>query len=164
MGVQSTMRQANGQSGTTELMVILCAEDDPDDRLLLRDAFNESNADHTLLFVDDGELLVAYLKRQGEYREPTSSPRPKVILLDLNMPRMSGREALRAIKADSQLSAIPVIVFTTSTAEADVVDSYEIGANSYITKPVTYEGLVRLMGEVGRYWLEIVRLPAGLGT
>ncbi len=141
-------------------ITILCAEDDADDRMLMRDALEESQLGDRLLFVEDGEELMAYLRREGQWTDATLSPRPRLILLDLNMPRKDGREALREIKQDERLRLIPVVVLTTSSAEADIVDSYGIGANSYIIKPVTFDNLVGVMRTLGRYWSSIVALPA----
>ncbi len=141
-------------------MTILCAEDDEEDRMLMRDAMEESQLGDRLLFVEDGEELMAYLRRQGRWADATLSPRPGLILLDLNMPRKDGREALREIKLDARLRRTPVVVLTTSSAEADIQTSYNIGANSYIIKPVTFDGLVGVMRALGRYWSGIVALPA----
>lgn len=140
-------------------VVILMADDDEDDRLLAAEALAEARVHNELRFVEDGEALLAYLRREGRWADPDASPRPGLILLDLNMPRKDGREALAEIKADPALRRIPVVVLTTSRAEADVLASYDLGANSYIPKPVTFEGLVRAMRAVGRYWIEIVELP-----
>lgn len=140
-------------------LTILCAEDDPDDRLLMRDALEEAPLGSRLLFVEDGEELMAYLDRRGAWADPASSPRPSLILLDLNMPRKDGREALREIKENASLRTIPVVILTTSAADTDIVGSYGIGANSYIIKPVTFDGLVQVMRQLGRYWLETVQLP-----
>jgi CheY-like chemotaxis protein len=140
-------------------IVLLMAEDDADDRLLVKDALEESRVLNVLHFVEDGEQLLDYLRRQGRYSDPETSPRPGLILLDLNMPRMDGREALRAIKADPDLRRIPVVVMTTSKAEEDIFRSYDLGASSYITKPVTFERLVELMKTLGHYWIEFVELP-----
>jgi CheY-like chemotaxis protein len=140
-------------------IVILLAEDDADDRLLVREALSEGRVLNELRCVEDGEELIDYLHRRGRYADPESSPRPGLVLLDLNMPRKDGREALREIKADPDLKRIPVVVMTTSKAEEDIVRSYDLGANSYITKPVTFERLVELMKVLGRYWIEFVELP-----
>ena len=140
-------------------VTILMADDDPDDRELTREAFAESRLVNDLRFVEDGEELLDYLHRRGKYADPASAPWPGVILLDLNMPRLDGREALKAIKADPRFRGIRVVVMTTSKAEADVVKSYDLQAASYITKPVTFEGLVEVVRTLGKYWLEIVELP-----
>jgi len=137
---------------------ILFADDDPDDRLLVREAFEENHLLNILDTVEDGEELMDYLHRRGKYTEAT---RPGVILLDLNMPRKSGLEALREIKADADLRKIPVVVLTTSKAEEDILRSYDLGVNSFIVKPVTFESLVELVKMLGRYWFQIVELPVG---
>ena len=139
-------------------IAILMADDDPDDRLLACEAFEESRLANELYLVEDGEELMDYLYRRGEYNE-TSAPRPGVILLDLNMPRKDGREALREIKADPDLRRIPVVVLTTSKAEEDILRTYDLGVNSFIVKPVTFTDLVEVMCALGRYWFEIVELP-----
>ena len=144
-------------------ITILMADDDPDDRLLAAEAMRESRVANDLRFVEDGEQLLDYLRRRGRWADPALSPRPGVVLLDLNMPRMDGREALAAIKADPALRRIPIVVLTTSRAEADVLRSYDLGANSFITKPVTFGGLVDAMRVLGRYWIEIVELPPESG-
>jgi two-component system response regulator len=140
-------------------IVILMADDDPDDRELAEAALQESRLANQLHFVEDGEQLMAYLRNQPPYEDRTAHPRPGLILLDLNMPRKDGREALAEIKADPQLRPIPVIVLTTSRAEEDVFRSYDLGVNSFISKPVTFDGLVQVMRVLGRYWFEIVELP-----
>ena len=139
-------------------VVILVADDDPEDCMLIKDAFKEGLLVNGLRFVGDGEELMDYLRRRGKYKDPSLSPRPGIILLDLNMPRKDGREALKEIKSDSDLKAIPVVVLTTSKDEEDILRSYATGANSYITKPVTFAGLVNAIKALGKYWLEIVEL------
>jgi len=143
----------------TMVITLLMAEDDEEDRMLTRDALAESRLANDLRFVGDGEELMDYLRQRGKYARPASAPRPGLILLDLNMPRKDGREALREIKADPELRAIPIIVLTTSKAEEDIMRSYDLGASSFITKPVTFEGLVEVMKALGRYWFHIVDLP-----
>jgi two-component system response regulator len=145
-------------------ITILMADDDPDDREMTRDAFVESRLVNDLRFVCDGIELLDYLYRRGKYVDPESSPRPGLILLDLNMPKMDGREALAAIKADSSLRSIRVVVMTTSKAEEDIMRSYELSAASYITKPITFAGLADVIKTLGKYWLEIVELPNDLGS
>lgn len=140
-------------------ITILLADDDADDRMLARDALVESRVANDLHFVEDGEQLLDYLYRRGQYESPESSPRPGLILLDLNMPRKDGREALQEIKADPSLRHIPIVVLTTSKAEEDIYRTYDLGVNSFITKPVTFDGLVKVMKVLGRYWFEIVELP-----
>lgn len=140
-------------------IVILLADDDEEDRMLAADALDESRVVNDFRFVTDGEELLDYLYRRGKYSEPGSAPTPGLILLDLNMPKKDGREALREIKADPELRRIPVVVLTTSQAEEDIYRTYDLGANSFITKPVSFEGLVSVMRDIGRYWIEIVELP-----
>ena len=140
-------------------ITILLADDDEDDRLMTRDALRDARLHNDLRFVIDGVDLMDYLHRRGRHANPSDSPRPGLILLDLNMPRMDGREALRAIKQDTDLRSIPVVVLTTSKAEEDIVRTYDLGVNSFITKPVTFLGLVEVMKVFSRYWLEIVDLP-----
>lgn len=140
-------------------ITILMADDDPDDRLLAQNAFKASHLANDLRFVVDGQELMDYLQRRGKYADPALSPRPGLILLDLNMPRKDGREALSEIKADPELQTIPVVVLTTSKADEDIYRSYAVGASSFITKPVSFEGLVDVVRTVGHYWFEIVVLP-----
>ncbi len=140
-------------------ITILMAEDDPDDRFMAQDAFEESRLVNAIYFVEDGVELMNYLHRRGAYSDPALSPRPGVILLDLNMPRKDGREALQEIKADPDLRRIPIIIMTTSKAEEDILRSYDLGANSFISKPVTFEGLLTVIRNIGQYWFEIVELP-----
>jgi CheY-like chemotaxis protein len=143
-----------------EPIVILMADDDSDDRLLTKRALEASRVVNDLRFVEDGEELMDYLLQRGGYADSDAAPRPGLILLDLNMPRKDGREALAEIKKDPALHRIPVVVMTTSKAEEDVLRSYDLGANSYITKPVTFERLVELMKTLGTYWVEFVKLPS----
>ncbi|MEH6396961.1 response regulator [Pseudoalteromonas sp.] len=141
-------------------ITILMADDDEDDRLLTQDALAESRVLNELHFVEDGVELLEYLERKGKFENRDSSPRPSLILLDLNMPRMDGREALQAIKSNPNLKGIPVVILTTSKQEEDMVKGYDLGAASYITKPVTFDGLVDLMKTLGKYWVEFVELPS----
>jgi two-component system, response regulator len=145
-------------------ITILLADDDEDDRLMTRDALRDARLHNDLRTVVDGVELMEYLKREGRFADSRESPRPGMILLDLNMPRMDGREALAAIKADPELRSIPVVVLTTSKAEEDVIRTYDLGVNSFITKPVTFLGLVEVMKVFSRYWMEIVDLPAEDGA
>ena len=140
-------------------ITILLADDDADDRMLTKEALAESRLANDLRLVEDGEDLLDYLRRRGRYTSPDASPRPGLILLDLNMPRMDGREALREIKSDPNLRSIPIVILTTSKAEEDIYRTYDLGVNSFITKPVTFDGLVAVMRGLGRYWFEIVELP-----
>ena len=141
-------------------IVILVAEDDDEAQMLLQEAMEEHKLSNTLKFVSDGEELLDYLKNEGKYANKEAHPSPGLILLDLNMPRKDGREALAEIKADEKLKLIPVVILTTSKAEEDIVRSYQLGVNSFITKPVTFEQLVDVSGAIGKYWFEIVELPS----
>ena len=138
---------------------ILLADDDPEDRMLTRDALAESRCANRLDTVEDGEELMDYLNRRGKFASLADTPLPGLILLDLNMPKKDGREALKEIKGDPMLRRIPVVVLTTSKAEEDIYRTYDIGVNSFITKPVKFEGLVAAMQMLSRYWIEIVELP-----
>lgn|SRR5690606_1121299 len=140
-------------------ITILMADDDEDDRILAAEALKESRVINNFICVEDGEELLAYLRRKGKYSDTGKYPHPSLILLDLNMPRLDGREALAQIKADAALRGIPVIILTTSAAEEDMVKGYELGAASFITKPVTFDKLVDLMKTLGHYWIEFVELP-----
>ena len=148
------MKDKRGKSIT-----ILMADDDPDDRMLAREALEENRLANDLRFVEDGEELMDYLYQRGQYEEPAAAPRPGLVLLDLNMPRKDGREALKEFKADPNLRRIPVVVLTTSKAEEDILRTYDLGANSFIIKPVTFESLVKAMKAMAKYWLEFVKLP-----
>ncbi len=141
-------------------MIILMADDDEDDRMLTADALQVSKLANTLTTVNDGEELMDYLHRRGKYAPPASAPRPGIVLLDLNMPKMDGREALREMKSDPELRTIPVVVLTTSKAEEDIERTYNLGANSFIVKPVTFERLVESLQVITEYWFEVVRLPS----
>ncbi|MBA3712780.1 MAG: response regulator [Pyrinomonadaceae bacterium] len=141
-------------------IVILLVDDDEEDRMLACDALAESRLSNEIYCATDGEDLMDYLHRRGKYAPPAEAPRPGLILLDLNMPKKDGREALLEIKSDPDLRQIPVVVLTTSKAEEDVYRSYDSGASSFISKPVTFDGLVELMKGLGRYWFEIVDLPS----
>jgi CheY-like chemotaxis protein len=141
-------------------ITILICDDDEDDRMLTQHALIDAHISNELQFVEDGEQLLDYLYQRGAFAGETgAAPRPGLILLDLNMPRMDGREALKRIKGDITLSDIPVVILSTSGFDEDVIRSYQLGVNSFITKPVTFSGLVEAMNVLGRYWLEIVELP-----
>jgi CheY-like chemotaxis protein len=140
-------------------ITILMADDDPDDRQLTKEAFEENHLANDLRFVEDGEELMDYLHQRGKYAAEGAAPLPGLILLDLNMPRKDGREALQEIKAHPRLRNIRVVVLTTSKAEEDVLRTYDLSASSYITKPVTFDQLVEVVKTLGKYWLEIVELP-----
>jgi CheY-like chemotaxis protein len=139
---------------------ILVCDDDEDDRMLTKQALEDAHISNDVKFVEDGEDLLDFLHQRGRYAGDTgAAPRPGLILLDLNMPRLDGREALQEIKEDESLSDIPIVVLTTSRLDEDIARSYQLGVNSFITKPVTFSGLVEAMNVLGRYWLEIVELP-----
>jgi two-component system response regulator len=140
-------------------VTILLADDDADDRLLTQEALVESRLVNELRCVEDGQELLAYLRHQGRYANPDDAPRPGLILLDLNMPKMDGREALAEIKADPALRRIPVVVLTTSQAEEDIARTYDLGVNSFISKPVLFTSLVEVLARLGHYWFELVELP-----
>jgi two-component system response regulator len=142
-----------------EPIVLLVAEDDEDDFMLVREALEDGRLVNRTEWVKDGEELMDYLRRRGQYAEQRLAPRPGVILLDLNMPRKDGREALEEIKKDPSLRSIPVIVLTTSGTEEDVLRSYDLGVNSFIKKPVRFEDFYEAVRTLGMYWFQIVRLP-----
>ena len=144
-------------------IVILLADDDEEDRMLACEALAESRLSNEIYCVCDGEDLLDYLRREGKYAPPADAPRPGLILLDLNMPRKDGREALKEIKADPRFRQIPIVVMTTSKADEDILQSYDCGASSYIPKAVTFDSLVEVMKGLGMYWFEIVELPGHNG-
>ena len=143
-----------------EGVTILLAEDDPDDRMLTTRALERSTIPLDVRTVSDGEELMDYLCERGPYAAPGSAPKPALILLDLNMPRKDGREALAEIKSNPDLRRIPVVVLTTSEADTDVRQSYDLGVNAFVTKPVTFEKLSEAIELMGRFWLEVVKLPS----
>jgi CheY-like chemotaxis protein len=149
------------QRDAAESITILMADDDADDRMLAKDAMKESRLGNTFRCVEDGQELMDYLTRNGKYAVE-DAPRPGLILLDLNMPRKDGRQALHEIKSDPELRRIPVVILTTSKTEEDVLRSYDLGANSFITKPVTFDRLVEIVRTLGNYWFKIVELPASV--
>ena len=136
---------------------LLMAEDDAEDQLLVRRAFEQAHLMNALVIVEDGEELLDYLYQRGRYSE---AELPDMILLDLNMPRKDGREALQEIKADPKLRHIPVIVLTSSAADEDILRSYDLGVSSYIEKPVTFDRMVQVVKVLGEYWFQIVKLPS----
>ena len=146
-------------SGQVTPITVLMADDDPDDRLMTKEAWAENRIANKLVFVNDGEELMDYLYHRERYSDPKMSPRPGLILLDLNMPKKDGREALKEIKADPDLARIPIVIITTSNAEEEIVRSYDLGVNSFLSKPVTFEQLVKMIHLLNEYWLGIVRLP-----
>jgi CheY-like chemotaxis protein len=140
-------------------VTILIADDDPDDRLMTKEALEESFLVNELKFVVDGVELLEYLRRQGKFAEAKDSPRPGIILLDLNMPKIDGREALKLIKTDPDLKSIPIVVLTTSKADEDIVKTYDLGVNCFISKPVSFSEFVEVTRALGNYWFDIVQLP-----
>lgn len=138
---------------------ILIADDDPDDRLMTREALSQSSTPSRVSFVEDGEELLDYLHHRGKYNA-VQHPYPDLILLDLNMPKKSGVEALQEIKTNAELRHIPIVVLTTSKVEEDIYRTYDLGVNSFVTKPVSYGSLVNTMKILGKYWFEVVRLPS----
>ena len=146
-----------GAAGST--VTIMIADDDPDDRLLIKEALEEAHFDCPIEFFTDGVDLLDYLHGRGEYARRPAALLPGLLFLDLNMPRMDGREALQKIKQDPHLRRIPVVVLTTSSSEEDVFRLYDLGVNSFITKPANFDTLVKIMESIAGYWLGIVALP-----
>jgi CheY-like chemotaxis protein len=144
---------------TKRPIVILIADDDAEDRMLIHEALDESRLKNQIQFVENGEELMDYLHNLGKYSKRDDYPTPGLILLDLNMPKKDGREALKEIKADDNLRLIPIVVLTTSKAEEDILRTYDLGVSSFITKPVTFSALVDVMKTLSKYWFEIVELP-----
>jgi CheY-like chemotaxis protein len=156
MGWNPEEAPMRSESGSIRPITILMADDDEDDRDLARDALQGTRLGERMEFVIDGQDLIDYLRHDGPYSQ---APRPSLILLDLNMPRKDGREALAELKADESLRQIPVVILTTSSDAVDVQNAYDLGASSYITKPVTHGQLIEVMQTVARYWSEVVELP-----
>ena len=140
-------------------ITILMADDDADDRRLTQEALEEGRLINEVQFVNDGVELLDYLRKEGKFAPPAVVQRPGLILLDLNMPRKDGRTVLKEIKNDPTLRQIPVVVLTTSKADEDIYRSYDLGVNSYIVKPVTFEALVDILQTLEKYWFAIVELP-----
>ena len=140
-------------------IVILIADDDAEDRMLISEALEESRLKNKVQFVENGEELMDYLHNRNRFNNKENYPTPGLILLDLNMPKKDGREALKEIKSDDTLRLIPIVVLTTSKAEEDVLRTYDLGVNSFISKPVTFSSLVDVMKTLSKYWFEIVELP-----
>jgi len=140
-------------------IIILIADDDEEDRMLVKDALSENKLANSIFYVEDGEELMDFLHNRGKYSDKHKYPLPGLILLDLNMPKKDGREALKEIKSDPSLRMIPVVVLTTSKAEEDIIKTYDLGVSSFITKPVTFTSLVDIMKTLTKYWFEIVELP-----
>lgn len=146
-------------SSKKKTIIILIADDDAEDRMMVKEALDESRLKNDIHFVENGEELVDYLHNRGRFTDKDLYPTPGLILLDLNMPKKDGREALKEIKADPHLRLIPVVVLTTSKAEEDILRTYDLGVSSFITKPVTFTALVDVMRTLSKYWFEIVELP-----
>jgi CheY-like chemotaxis protein len=140
-------------------VVLLIADDDEEDRMLIKEALDESRINNDIHFVENGEELMDYLNHNGNYADKKKFPLPGLILLDLNMPKKDGREVLKEIKADPRLKYIPVVILTTSKAEEDILKTYDLGVSSFITKPVTFNSLVETMKTLSKYWFRIVELP-----
>ena len=144
-------------SSEVRVINVLLVEDDPGDVLMTREAFEEY-LNNRLDVVNDGAEAIAYLRREGEYAD---APRPDLILLDLNLPRRDGREVLAEVKADDSLRHIPVIVLTTSRADEDVLRSYQLHANAYVTKPVDFDGFIEAIRQIDHFFVSVVQLPTG---
>lgn len=148
------------ESSTVERCAsVLLVEDDPGDQALTRRALEKGKIKVDLRIVCDGEEALHYLRRQGDYADPASSPRPDLVLLDLNLPKVDGRQVLEQMRDDDSLRRIPVVALTTSKQEEDIVKTYELGVNSYITKPVEMQSFVETLQQLGNYWLQVVVLP-----
>lgn len=143
---------------TLEPIDVLLVEDDPGDTLMIREAFTDNKVHNTLSCVTDGVQAMQFLRREGQYQE---APRPDLILLDLNLPRKDGREVLAEIKGDQQLCTIPVVVLTTSQAEEDVLRSYQLHANAYVTKPVDFDCFIKVVRQIDEFFVTVVKLPRG---
>ncbi|WP_246859196.1 response regulator [Spirosoma sp. KCTC 42546] len=139
-------------------MTILIADDDTDDRLFMDKALRQSGYTQNVQFVEDGEELMEYLRREGRYNED-NAPWPNLLILDLNMPRKNGFQALNEIKDDPKLRRLPVVVMTTSSADEDVLKTYNLGVNSFVTKPFNFNRLVEMVGALKTYWIDTVKLP-----
>ncbi len=139
--------------------VILLADDDPGDQKLITKAFERGSHNYQIKIVEDGEQLVDYLQQNGTFSDASTSPRPSLVLLDLNMPKKDGRAALREIKSNHDLRRIPVIVLTTSDQQIDIVQCYDLGANSYVTKPSSYPELAAMAELLERYWFKLAKTP-----
>lgn len=146
-------------TGAVDDFTVLVADDDPDDQLLIKDAISEVRPDARVDFVSDGVELLEYLRRQGRFADRIDDPLPRLVLLDLNMPVKDGREALFEIKSDPAFWRTPIVIFSTSTAQADIRRAYQLGANSFITKPSSFDRLVEIVRVIDRYWFETVALP-----
>jgi CheY-like chemotaxis protein len=142
----------------TNRLTILVADDDADDRLFMEQALRQTGYEHDIQFVEDGEDLLAYLRHEGHYTAQ-NAPWPNLLMLDLNMPRVNGFQALERIKEDPALRRLPVVVMTTSSADEDVVRTYNLGVNSFIIKPFNFHRLVEIVAAMKTYWMDTVKLP-----
>lgn len=145
-------------------IVILVADDDADDRMMTQEALEENNIINQIKFVEDGVDLINYLRRNGKFNDTIAFPRPELILLDLNMPKVDGREALKIIKSDADLCKIPIIVLTTSKSDVDIVKSYNLDVNYFLPKPVTFTNFIEVIRTIGQYWFEIVQYNNQIGN
>ena len=144
--------------GSNSPITVLLVEDDPGDVLMTREALDEAKVLHDLHVADNGEMALAFLRREGSY---DGAPRPDLIFLDLNLPRLDGREVLAQVKSDPKLRSIPVVVLTTSDAEEDVLRSYDLHANAYVTKPVDFQTFLAAVRQIDNFFLTVARLPRG---
>jgi CheY-like chemotaxis protein len=142
--------------GPTSIIELLLVEDDPGDAMMTREALNEAKVVHELHVVDNGEAAIAFLRQEGEYAE---APRPDLIFLDLNLPRVDGREVLAFVKGDDSLRRIPLVILTTSDSEDDIARSYDLHANAYVTKPVDFESFMNAVRQVDNFFLTVAQLP-----
>jgi CheY-like chemotaxis protein len=149
---------------TVRSAIVLLVDDDPGDQELTRRALQEDAMKIDLHVANNGEEAMDYLLHCGEWSDPALSPRPDLVLLDLNMPRVDGRQVLERMRAHEKLKSIPVVVLTTSQQETDIVRSYDLGCNSFIVKPVGMEAFLKTIRELGSYWLELVTLPSEVTT
>ncbi|MCK8492763.1 MULTISPECIES: response regulator [Spirosoma] len=140
------------------VMTILIADDDADDRMFLEQAMRQNGYNQTIEFVEDGEQLMEYLRQEGRYSNQ-NVPWPNLLILDLNMPRKNGFQALSEIKDDPKLRRLPVVVMTTSSTDEDVIKTYNLGVNSFVTKPFNFNRLVEMIGALKTYWMDTVKLP-----
>jgi CheY-like chemotaxis protein len=135
---------------------VLLVEDDPGDVLMTREAFEDNKVANELHVVNDGAEALAFLRKEGDFADV---PTPDLVLLDLNLPRVDGREVLAAVKADAELRQIPIVVLTTSEAEEDVLRSYALHANAYVTKPVDFDRFIEVVRKIDDFFVSVVRLP-----
>ena len=142
---------------STKIIDVLLVEDDPGDVLMTREAFEDNKLRNRLSVVSDGVSALEFLRKEGEH---VDAPTPDLVLLDLNLPRMDGREVLQALKADANLRSIPVVVLTTSEAEEDVVRSYSLHANAYVTKPVDFDRFIEVVRQIDEFFVTVVKLPS----